>query len=226
MLNYDERKKLHGEEYVKYFEKAQSPERLNRLIKYLDLKSNYVIADFACGSGLLLEYVAPKVKHYIGVDFSEIFIKCAKRKKEFLGIKNAEFECSSIQDFCNFNQGSFDVGFAMDFSEHVYEQEWLEILTTIRTSLKENGKLFLHTPNANFFIEIMKSHNFIVKQFPEHVAVRTPEHNIQLLNQAGFSKVKLFLIPHYNVFKYLHLFSYFPIIGKYFKARIFIIAEK
>ena len=72
----------------------------------------------------------------------------------------------------------------------------------------------------------MKDHGLFVRQFPEHVAVRTPEHNAALLEKAGFCVNKLILIAHYNILRYLHPLSYIPVIGKYLKARILIEAIK
>ena len=221
-----ELKELHGTGYVEKFEKTQSPIRLGRLIKHMDLNDDYVVVDFACGNGMLMEYVAPKVMTYVGVDFSEPFIKSANNMKNQLDIDNAEFFCIGIKEFCQEHKEEFDVSFAMDFSEHVYDKEWVEILREIRLTLKKNGKLYLHTPNSDFFVEILKDANFIVKQFPEHIAVRSPEHNISLLRKAGFHISKLLLIPHYNILRLFHFVSYIPLIGKYFKARIFIEAVK
>ena len=61
--------------------------------------------------------------------------------------------------FRNKNIRKFDLGFAMDFSEHVYDKQWIEILKSIRKSMKPDGKLYLHTPNFDFFLEKMKDRN-------------------------------------------------------------------
>lgn len=225
MKSITERKKLHGEEYVAVYKK-KSPLRLERLLQFMKLDGACHVADFACGNGMLMELIATKVKFYTGIDFSEPFIQAANEKKERLSIHNAVFLCSDINEFCQSHQKAFDVGFAMDFSEHVYDEEWGKILENIRKSLKLNGKLYLHTPNAEFFLERMKSANFIVKQFPEHIAVRTPEQNAAILRKAGFEVTRVLLIPHYNVLRFLHPLSYLPFMGKYFKARIFIEATR
>ena len=57
------------------------------------------------------------------------------------------------------------------------------------------------TPNADFFLERMKDKGILVKQFPEHIAVRTPEHNVALLSEAGFRIEHVRLLPHYNILK-------------------------
>ncbi|UCF61753.1 MAG: class I SAM-dependent methyltransferase, partial [Anaerolineaceae bacterium] len=131
MKSQKELKDLHGKEYVESYRK-KTPLRLARLVRYMNIKSTYIVADFACGNGMLMEIIAPKVKSYIGVDFSELFIKAANKKKEELSINNAEFVCSDINEFCLSHINSFDVGFAMDFSEHVYDMEWVQILKSIR----------------------------------------------------------------------------------------------
>lgn len=225
MKSLEELKDLHGKQYAENFAKTQSPRRLERLIKYMPVNNADTVADFACGNGNLMKHVAPKVKSYMGVDFSRPFIDAANDRKRQLRIENAKFFCSSIKEFCKENTDQFDVGFAMDFSEHVYDEEWLEILRSIRMSLRNNGRLYLHTPNANFFLEIMKAHG-VVRQFPEHIAVRTPEHNSALLEKAGFCVNKLMLNAHYNILRYIHPLSYIPLIGKYLKARILIEAIK
>jgi 2-polyprenyl-6-hydroxyphenyl methylase / 3-demethylubiquinone-9 3-methyltransferase len=225
MINHEKLKEMHGDEYVKDY-RHQSPSRLARIMQYLTLDKTFDVADFACGNGMLMEFIAPKVKTYIGIDFSDPFIKAANEKKELLAISNAEFVCSEINEFCLRHLNTFDVGFALDFSEHVYDKEWVEILRNIRKSLKPKGRLYIHTPNAEFFLEILKSKDFIFKQYPQHIAIRTIEQNISILKEAGFNISQLRLIPHYKILKLFHPLSNFPIIGKYFKARIFIEATK
>lgn len=217
---------LYGDQYVKRFEANQRIERLRRLVPLMDLCPSGTVADIACGSGLLVGLIAPLVKEYIGVDFSPHFIDAANRRRERLGIENASFCCTSIEDFCGRYPETFDACLAMDVSEHIPDDEWISILTAIRASMKNGGKLYVHTPNANFLLEIMKSKNLLISQLNEHVAVRTPSLNAEMLNRAGFSRIETILLPHYNFLKLLHPISFLPGVGKYFKARIFIIAQK
>ncbi|GIU27118.1 class I SAM-dependent methyltransferase [Shewanella schlegeliana] len=225
MLSKDKLKQMHGEAYVESFEKEQSQLRLARLISSLPVSKSHNVADFGCGSGMLVPLLSDRVDSYTGIDFSEQFIKAAKIKNQRSG-SNINFVCADISKFCSENQDVFDLAFAMDFSEHVYDKEWLNILKAINSSLKEGGRLYIHTPNAEFFLEIMKKHNFIVKQFPEHIAVRDLQSNCDLLKSAGFEIGKTDLIAHYNVLRVLHPISFMPGIGRYFKARIFIEAIK
>jgi 2-polyprenyl-3-methyl-5-hydroxy-6-metoxy-1,4-benzoquinol methylase len=215
-------KSLHSSEYVKRFEYEQSPNRLGRLMSLISLSNHMAVCDFGCGNGMLMEQLCTKVAEYSGVDFSEDFIAAANLKKQDLGFCNASFFCEDITHFCDSHKGEFNIAFAMDISEHVYDKNWVQILTSIHSTLKHNGILYLHTPNADFFVEKMKQRNFLIKQFPEHIAVRNAAHNSNLIQQAGFSSIRVFKLPHYNTLKYIHPFSKLPLIGKFFEARLFI----
>lgn len=216
-------KALYGKQYVENFAQNQSLQRIGTLLKFVNLRPQDHVADFGCGNGMLMPLLAPIVASYTGIDFSESFIAAANQRKQEGSWKNVQFHCSSIQAFCAENKGIYDTAFTLDFSEHVYDEDWLDILRHIRQSLKPGGKLYLHTPNADFLIEQMKQHHIILKQFPEHVAVRNTEQNIALLKAAGFTVSNVRLLPHYvMLLKPLHVFSFLPVLGKYFKARIFI----
>lgn len=221
MLTEQELKDLYGKNYVETFGAQQSVRRLARLMPLMPLQPTDTVVDFACGNGMLLPMVAGRVQSYTGVDFSSDFIEAAQVRQTTSGITGARFVCADILDFCLENPAAFDVAFAMDFSEHVYDETWITLLQAMKTSLKPGGRLYLHTPNATFFLEQMKARHFIVKQFPEHIAVRTPEHNVRLVEASGFHARAVHLLPHYNALRFLHGLSVLPWVGRYFQARIF-----
>lgn len=221
MLGLAELKAMHGKDYVSTYENKPIG-RLKRLEKFLDLKRGATVVDFACGNAMLLELVGSSAGEYHGVDFSPEMIAAARRRAARLGCERAHFHETDIGKFSEQNPERFDAAFAMDFSEHVYDEDWLEILKSIRRTLKPGGTLYLHTPNANYFIEVLKDKG-ILKQFPEHIAVRNAEQNVSLLVTAGFRDIDVHLLSHYEWRqKPFALLGYIPGIGKYFKARIFI----
>jgi len=225
-LSLDQRMQLHGNNYVETFERTHTPERFDRLIGLIALGKDSVVADFGCGSGQILERIKDKVKLYKGIDFSEEFISAANRRKNDLNAKNAEFVCGSIQEFCDKHLEHFDAGLAFDISEHVNDGEWGEIVNAIYKSLKPGGHVYLHTPNAGFFVEILKARNIVLRQFPEHIAVRNAGENAAFFRSAGFEAVTVRFLPHYNVLKAVRPLAALPALGKYFHARIFIEARK
>ncbi len=211
---------FYGEAYVSAFQ--TETRRLRRLVRFMRLEPHMVVADFACGSGLLLREIHHRVGFYHGIDFSSEFIEQAQRHQKNLSIKNASFHCESIVDFCSRHPHEMDRAFAMDFSEHIYDHDFVEIFQAIHSTLKRDGRLYLHTPNAAFFLEILKAKG-ILPQIPGHIAVRHAIDTIKLLKIANFKEVDILYLPHYMwQMAWLHPISSFPMLGKYFRARFFL----
>ncbi len=222
-LSNDDLHALHGKQYVKDFLLNQNKFRIERILPFIDVTESSNVADFACGNAMLMPYIAPLVNNYVGVDFSSEFINAAQEHKKQSGITNASFYCEDIKNFCKRNQNKFDITFAMDFSEHVYDDDWLEILVSIRESMKDGGSMYLHTPNARYVIERIKKLG-IVQQLPEHIAVRDATENARLLELAGFKTITIKYLAHYEKRQaWLHSLRHIPILGEIFQARILII---
>lgn len=216
---------LHSGDYVERYNR-KSLARVRGLLRYMDVADDAEIADYACGNGMLLQVLGERSATYHGVDFSPEFIEAANDWAERSGIRNCRFHCQDILAFAGQNCGRFDRAATLDFSEHVEDDEAVPIYSAIRSSLKAGGKLWLHTPNLDFFIERLKERG-IMRQFPEHVAVRNGHQTKDMLVRAGFERdrIKLRYIPHYNILKLLHPLNILPGIGRLFRARIWIEAE-
>lgn len=218
----DDLRALHGEEYVARFSVNQDRFRLKRLLPYLQLQSTDHVVDFACGNAMLMPYIAPLVDSYDGVDFSPEFITAAKDHARQAKINNSTFHCEDINQFCQQRVKQFDAAFAMDFSEHVYDKDWLKILSSIRSSLKPGASFYLHTPNAEYIIERLKASG-ILHQLPEHISVRDAKANTDLLREAGFNDIDITFIAHYERRQaWMHGLRHLPLLGPLFRARLFI----
>lgn len=217
-------KHLYDKAYVDKLAR-QTDFKIKRLLKYVNFKKEDMVVDYGCGDGKLSYLIHNEVSEYHGVDFSDNFIAEAVRVNS--NIKNSEFYCEDIIEFAKRNKNKFDKAFSYDFTEHIYDDDYYKFFSAIKDTLKPNGELYIHTPDGNYFIEILKEHNIILKQFPEHVAVRNPKENEKILNEIGFSQVKVRYIPHYvKVLSLFHFLSFIPFIGKYFRARLFITAKQ
>ena len=84
---------------------------------------------------------------------------CARRSagETHAGSATATFHCTDIVAFCARHPNHFDAAFALDFSEHIYDDQFLRIFRAIHGSLKPGGSLYLHTPNAEYFMERLRS---------------------------------------------------------------------
>ena len=228
-LNRRQLKDFYDSNYVSklHLDEEKQKKRLKRLLKFINLEKDDLVLDVGCGNGLLLDYIADKLSFYFGVDFSEDFIKAAKKRQEENKIKNAEFVCKDINIFCKNFRNYFDKIFALDFVEHIYDEDFIEIFTSLHNSLKIGGKLYIHTPNGEYFLEFLKKKNILLKQLPEHIAVKTAIESKTLLEKVGFKNIKIVYLPHYiKILSILDFLKYIPFFGKYFKARLFIICRK
>ena len=151
-------------------------QRIRRMLPFFELSGQEVVADFGCGNGVLLELISPRVRAYAGVDFSDAFVQAAERRRDARGIRNGTFQCGDIVAFCAQHSNHFDAGFALDFSEHIYDDQFLQIFSAIHGALKPGSALYLHTPNREYFMERLRESG-ILRQIEGHVAVRdAPSH--------------------------------------------------
>jgi len=223
-LSSDNIRSFYNSKYATKLSK-QTIYKNKRLLKYIRFEKTDSVVDFGCGDGRFAHLIHDRINSYTGVDFSNDFIEIAKNNLLQTNINNACFICEEISSFCKNNPNSFDKAFALDFTEHVYDEELIRIFKAVKYSLKVNGIFYIHTPNGDYFIEKLKTAG-ILKQFPEHIAVRNDKENIQIFKKAGFTRITVKFISHYEkILGLLHFLSYIPIFGKYFKARIFISAQ-
>ncbi|MFH1564690.1 MAG: class I SAM-dependent methyltransferase [bacterium] len=216
ILSDDEKDSPHFRKY------KRKKKRLQNLIKYIKFESNFNVAEFGCGNGIWGQLISPKIKSYAGIDFSEEFINLARKRHKTQGITNSQFYCSDIIKFAIEHNNEFDQAFSVDFSEHIYDDDFVNIFTAIKNTLKQGGVLYAHSPNKNYFLELLKKYG-ILKQSAGHIGIRNDKEYINLLRKVGFDNIIIYYLPHYiKLFSVLHFIGYAPIVGKFFKARLLI----
>lgn len=215
----------HKHPYYKIYRDQKN--RLLRLANHIKFKRTDDVADFACGNGLLADIISKKVNSYTGVDFSEPFILVAKRRQKTKGSTNTSFYVDDIVKFATENLNKFDKAFALDFTEHIYDRDLIRIFRSIRSTMKDDGRLYIHTPNGDYILEIFKKSGVILKQLEGHIGIRNGTELVRLFKKVGFSSIKISYLPHYlKFFSFFHFLSYIPLIGRYFEARLLIVCVK
>src|ERR1700682_5282817 len=216
---------IYDQSYVDQYD-PHAVQRMRRMLPFFGLSGREVVADFGCGNGVLLELIGPRVREYVGVDFSEAFVRAAERRRDALRIQNATFQCSDIVAFCAEHPNQFDAAFALDFSEHIYDDQFQRIFRAIHDALKPGAALFLHTPNGEYFIERLRSRG-ILERIEGHVAVRAAERHPALLAECGFANVHVRYLAHYlKLASRFHGLRRLPLVGRYFRARLFLTCRK
>ncbi len=217
-------RRLHAGDYVEQYGRAASSDRIVRLLPRMPISPGDAVVDIGCGDAQLAELLEGRVARYCGIDFSPDFIELGRRRVAERGLTGVELFCGSVAELAERRPAAFQVAFALDVSEHVPDDEWLEVLRSVRRLLAPGGRLVLHTPNEEFVVERMRARSIVLKPFPQHVAVRDPAANCALLERAGFAIEQCLSIPHYNVLRFLHPLSWLPGIGRHFVARLLIVA--
>ena len=216
---------IYDQRYVDQYD-PHAVQRIERLLPFFDLSQDDEVADFGCGNGVLLELIATRVRAYVGVDFSEEFVRAAERRRDAAGIRNGTFHCGDIVSFCDARPDRFDAAFALDFSEHVYDDQFVRLFRAIHGSLKPGAALYLHTPNAEYFMERLKARGTLT-QVEGHVGVRDVRQHERLLRECGFASVQVRYLAHYlYVASLFHGLGALPVVGHFFRARLLLTCRK
>lgn len=223
-LSDDALRAIYDRAYAESYDPHAVP-RMERLLPHVAVRPTDVVADFACGNGVLAEVIGGRVARYVGVDFSDAFIDVARARAAERGVTNAEFVCQDIVAFCAERPAAFDAAFALDFSEHIYDDQFLTLFSAIHGALKPGAPLYLHTPNAEYVLERFRASG-VMSQIEGHVAVRDAAENERLLRAAGFTDVRTLYLAHYlPVPAAFHPLGRLPLVGPWFRARLFQIAS-
>ena len=221
----EELRAIYDQRYVNQYD-PHAVQRMRRLLPFFELSGHEVVADFGCGNGVLLELIGPHVHEYVGVDFSEAFVRAAERRRDARGIQNGTFHCADIVAFCAPHPNHFDAGFALDVSEHMYDDQFLPIFRAIHGALKPGASLYLHTPNGEYFMERLRERG-VFRQIEGHVAVRDARRHQALLAQCGFAHVHVRHLAHYLYpASALHGLGALPFVGRYCRARLLLTTRK
>lgn len=204
----------------------RSKQRLVNLSRYVRLDARSRVADFGCGNGIWGDQICRRVKSYLGVDFSPEFIELAKKRHALLGITNSRFVCDDIVKFCAAHRAEFDQGFALDFCEHLSDQEFHSIFGAIRRTLRPGGELYIHTPNGDYFLERLKARG-LMKQVTGHIGIRNKNNYWAMLRALGFKNITAFYLPHHvRPLAAWHFLGSLPVVGKFGRARLLIRCDK
>jgi cyclopropane fatty-acyl-phospholipid synthase-like methyltransferase len=216
---------IYDQSYVDQYD-PHAVERIRRMLPFFDLAGDQIVADFGCGNGVLLELIAPRVREYVGVDFSEAFVRAAEQRRDERGIRNGTFHCADILAFCTRHPNHFDAAFTLDFCEHIYDDQFLAIFRAIHAALRPGARLYLHTPNREYFMEHLRARG-VLRQIDGHVAVRDARALESLLARCGFADVHVRSLPHYLApAAALHGLGTLPVLGRYFRARLLLTCRK
>ena len=162
------------------------------------------------------------MREAIGVDASPKALEIAEAERKRRGLANVRFLQSDVATLEGVPDASIDVAGAFDLLEHVDDATVRQMLRALARVLKPGGVLAAYTPNREHYVERLKAHDFILKQFPEHIAVRRPREIRRLLEAEGWRLLEMSYSP--APFPVVHwiekLLWRVPGLGRLFRYRI------
>lgn len=139
-----------------------------------------VILDVGCGTGINSEYMVKLGHNVVGVEISGV----ALDKYRGRGLKGTQ---CNINESLPFKNGSFDMIFASEVLEHLYDTGYF--LSESYRVLKPGGTLLLSTPNSAFWLyRLLGVFGKTVSelQHPGHIRFFSKKLLAQYVKQAGF----------------------------------------
>ena len=197
-------------------------ERDRDILKLAQPRRNQTVLDLGSARGDVCFLLAPRVGEVIGVDASARAIELAEAERARRGFANVRFVRCDVATLEGIANASIDAAGAFDLLEHVDDETVRQMLRALRRVLKPHGVLAAYTPNREHYVERLKAHDFVLKQFPEHIAVRRPRELRRLLEEEGWTVLEMTYSP--APFPIVHriekLLWRLPGIGRIFRYRI------
>jgi len=114
----------HYNRLAKIYDSLYGEEQKAKIISILKMMRNKrkdLVLDLGCGTGLLIDYVASRVNHFVGLDIAEEALKVASERSCRLGIKRNVSLIKADVDALPFRDDVFDEIFALTLLQNVPE---------------------------------------------------------------------------------------------------------
>ena len=164
-------------------------ERNRDALRVVDPRPGDTVVELGCARGDVTFLLAGRCREVVGVDASPVALEMAEAERRRLGVPNVRWLLSDVADLSPLSAGTVDAVAAIDLVEHVDDPTLEAMLRECRRILRPGGRLGIYTPDRAHYVERMKARGLVLKQFPQHIAVRFASDYRRLLVAAGFDVV-------------------------------------
>jgi len=186
-------------------------------------KSDTVI-ELGSARGDISFLLAGHAREVIGVDAAEEALEMAEAERRRLGLDNVRWVKADVADLSAFADASADAVAAIDLVEHIDDPTLEGMLRECKRVLRPGGRLGVYTPDRAHYVERLKAHDFVLKQFPQHIAVRRVDAYQDMLRAAGFRiDLVTWSVSPFPVVRLVEkALARLPLLGPTFRYRILI----
>jgi ubiquinone/menaquinone biosynthesis C-methylase UbiE len=203
-------------------------ERSRDTLRVVAPKPTDRVLELGSARGDVSFFLAAHVKEVVGVDASGDALALAEAGRVRRGLANVRFVKADVADLSAFGSGSFDAVAAIDLVEHIDDPTLAAMLRECRRVLVPGGRLGLYTPDRAHYVERLKAHDLLLKQFPQHIAVRRVEAYRLFLADAGFRiDLDAYSVSPFPGVRWIEAaLAPLPMIGPTFRYRILLSAVR
>ena len=162
-------------------------ERDRDVLRVVAPRPSDVVLELGSARGDVSFLLARHAREVIGVDAAPEAIAMAEEARARLGLANVRWLRADVADLTGVPAGSVDAVAAIDLVEHVDDATLAAMLRECRRVLRPGGRVGIYTPDRAHYVERLKAHGFVLRQFPQHIAVRRVAPLREALSDAGFA---------------------------------------
>jgi ubiquinone/menaquinone biosynthesis C-methylase UbiE len=151
------------------------------------LGSDATVLDIGCGTGRVMEHLAPWCREVHGIDISHRMVEGGRERLAHL--PNVHFHHGNGYDLAGFEDGSFDVLYSIVALQHMPRTVAYNYLLESNRVLRQGGVLWFYVPNLLRDDSFAAFHHFSQPWFVSHpypMNFYTPQEIGRLVVAAGF----------------------------------------
>jgi ubiquinone/menaquinone biosynthesis C-methylase UbiE len=145
------------------------------------------VLDVGCGTGRVMEHLAPWCREVHGIDISKRMV--GEGRERLARLPNVHFHHGNGYDLAGFGDGSFDVVYSIVALQHMPRTIAYNYLLESHRVLRQDGVLWFYVPNLLRDAGFAAFHHFSQPWFVSHpypMSFYTPQEIGRLLVAAGF----------------------------------------
>lgn len=203
-------------------------ERDRDVLRVVEPRPADLVLELGSARGDVTFLLARHAREVVGVDAAPEAIAMAEAARARLGLRNVSWLEADVAALSPVADASVDAVAAIDLVEHIDDPTLAAMLRECRRVLKPGGRLGIYTPDRAHYVERMKAHDFLLKQFPQHIAVRRVGEYRRFLLEAGFAiDLEAWSVSPFPLVRWVEkALSPLPLVGPTFRYRILLRAVR